>query len=119
MSAVTELGAILVDKQVIPLKTYEGMCKHRMLVAYMCALCFRNLEIMYFAGEWIPCKVAMRSGRLPQDESARIRFCMVTSKDITNKNVKLSVEQRVKDVSLPDMKSLNLPVITESREQFG
>ena len=69
MSAVTELGAILVDKQVIPLKTYEGMCKHRMLVAYMCALCFRNLEIMYFAGEWIPCKVAMRSGRLPLEDS--------------------------------------------------
>ena len=44
VSAVTELGAILVDKQVIPLKTYEGMCKHRMLVAYMLALWFRNLE---------------------------------------------------------------------------
>ena len=74
---------------------------------------------MCFVGEWIPCKVAMRCGRLPQDESARIHFSMVTSKDITNKNVKLSVEQRVKDVSLPDMKNLNLPVITESHEQFG
>lgn len=79
----------------------------------------QKFGIMCFAGEWIPCKVAMRCGRLPQDESARIHFSMVTSKDITNKNVKLSVEQRVKDVSLPDMKNLNLPVITESHEQFG
>ena len=44
VSAVTELGAILVDKQVIPLKTYEGICKHRMLVACMFTLWFRNLE---------------------------------------------------------------------------
>lgn len=35
VSAVTELGAILVDKQVIPLKTYEGICKHRILVTCM------------------------------------------------------------------------------------
>ena len=79
----------------------------------------QKFGIICFAGEWIHCKVAVICGHLPKDESARIRYYMVTSKDITNRNVKLSVEHRTREVSLPDIIKLNLPAITKSREQFG